>query len=220
MNNGYACFLDQLDQAIAAYPTLRKVGVDDRVVLAGCLPVIDRDGRLWEEYEVEIHASEQFPHRFPYLYETGGKIPRIGDWHVNEDTFTCCTTIPAEEILRCKKGITVTEYIDEQVMPYLFNQTHRRVEGYYVNGEYAHGVKGLLEYYSHVLGTDGSPGVTVRQLLYIAENTCPPRTSYCFCGSGLKYRHCHKKAFQMLQEVGVEILRMNALMIGRRYGVL
>ncbi|NLU92645.1 SEC-C domain-containing protein [Chitinophaga sp. Ak27] len=217
MSEGYLHFLEQVDDAIVCFPTLHKKEVEDRIILVGSLPIIDREGKQWDEYEVAIHATDSFPYRFPDLYETGGKIPRIGDWHINEDTFTCCITVPPEEVLRCLKGIDLCTYIGEQVMPYLFNQTHRRVEGYYVNGEYSHGVKGLLEYYSQLLKTGNDANATQSLMMYIAANDMPLRNAQCFCGSSLKYRHCHREAYKQLKLLDIEMLQQHAWLIWKAY---
>lgn len=207
MNDGLELFQSQLDDAIAGNGGLFKVEQDGNMILRGVIPIIDMDGKYWEDYEVEIHCSPYFPKQFPLLFETGGKIPRIGDWHVYEDTGSCCVKIIPEELLRCKKGITVIEYIREEVIPYLFNQTHRRIEGYYVNGEYSHGTKGIFEYYSQLLGT----GNNVKQLLqfmhFIATHERPQRTSSCFCGKKAKFRHCHRNAFDKLKLLGNDFIR-------------
>jgi hypothetical protein len=34
----------------------------------------------------------------------------------------------------------------------------------------------------------------------------PNRVSVCFCGSHLKYRHCHKTAFRLLKSIDAEQL--------------
>jgi hypothetical protein len=216
MSKGYQHFLTQVGDAILAYPSLMKVLSGDRIILKGILKVIDEEGIYWDEYEVEIHATDHFPAQFPALYETGGKIPRIGDWHVNEDTFSCCTTVTPEEILRCQRGINLTVYIAEYVMPYLFNQTHRRIEGYYVNGEYAHGAWGLLQYYGELLGSESSPRLTVDLLRYIAQFEPPLRTCLCFCGSKRKYRHCHRNAYQLLKSLGSQVLLIHAYQIEQK----
>jgi hypothetical protein len=132
MMDGYQSFVAQLDEGINAFPSLQINDSGGAKILKGELAVIDKDGKYWEAYGIEIHCSKDFPNEFPQLFETSGKIPRIADWHVHEDTESCGVKIRPEEILRCKAGITVTEYIREEVLPYLFNQTHRRVEGYYI----------------------------------------------------------------------------------------
>lgn len=199
MGNSYETFFSQLEEAVAAFPCLKIVNVKGQDILKGKLSVVDREGKHWEDYEIEIHASERFPFEFPYLFETSGKIPRIADWHIYEDTGTCCVKVQPEEIIRCKHGITVTEFIGEEVVPYLFNQTHRRIEGYYVNGEYAHGWAGIFQFYSSVLKTGNDIPETIRLMKLIAESNRPERTSFCFCGRNIKFRCCHREAFDQLK---------------------
>lgn len=220
MNKGYEQFVGQLDDAIVAFPSLYQAKSGDKKILKGALPVIDKDGKHWEDYEVEIHFSENFPAEFPKLFETSGKIPKIADWHVYEDTLSCCVKVHPEEILRCKNGIIVTEYIREEVIPYLFNQTHRRVEGYYVNGEYAHGAVGIYEYYAGILKTGADIKRTLQLMEYIANHERPLRTSLCFCGERAKFRHCHRGAFDKLKDIGDNIVRSHAYHIAKAANLL
>ncbi len=202
---GYELFLAQIPDVLNKYPKLSKIERDNKFILAGALDIVDNTGKYWETYDIEIFCSETFPNRFPELYETGCKIPKIADWHIYEDTLSCCVKILPEEILRCLKGITVEQYVTCEVLPYLFNQTHRRVEGYYVNGEYGHGGLGLYEYYSHELKTGDLEQIA--KLLYsIATRPKPDRTSTCFCGSGVKYRYCHRTVYEKFSLLGKELL--------------
>lgn len=203
----YDKFISQLNEAQKIFPNLKQVEVNGKIILRGVLSIVDKEGKHWEDYEIEIHCTENFPKEFPRLFEVSGKIPRIADWHVYEDTGSCCTKIPPEEIFRCQKGITVAEYIKEEVLPYFFNQTHRRVEGYYINGEYSHGGNGLLEYYSKELKTGCDYNKTLELIRFIATQDKPHRTSYCFCGKKEKFRHCHKGTFEKLKNLGFEILK-------------
>lgn len=212
---GYDKYVSQLLEAQEFFPSLKEIKVNGKLVLRGVISIVDRDGIHWEDYEIEIHCTEHFPKEFPRLFEVSGKIPRIADWHVYEDTGSCCTKIPPEEILRCQKGITVAEYIKEEVFPYFFNQTHRRVEGYYINGEYSHGGKGLLEYYSKELKTGSDYNLTLELFRFIATHDKPHRTSYCFCGKKEKFRHCHKGAFEKLKILGFEILKYHYAMMSK-----
>ena len=68
--------------------------------------MIDANGKLWETFQIEIRYQEGFPHCFPALYETGDKIPKIGDWHIYVDTLLCCVKVKSAEIIRCVRGIT------------------------------------------------------------------------------------------------------------------
>lgn len=219
VGGAYGVFVSQLDEATMSFPSLQRVVVNGEEILKGSLSIIDKDGKHWEDYEVEIHVSEEFPYRFPRLFEVSGKIPRIADWHVYEDTGSCCVKILPEEVLRCKNGITVTEYIQEEVLPYLFNQTHRRTEGYYVNGEHSHGLRGIFEYYANILNTGDNIKLTVQLLRYIATNDRPARTAACFCGNGNKFRQCHRLAFDRIKPIGSAVLLDHAENIARAAGL-
>lgn len=218
MNNGYLEFSSQVDETIVTYPFLTKVTTEGKEILKGVIAIVDKDGKHWDDYDIEIHASVNFPNEFPLLFETSGKIPKIADWHVYEDSLSCCVKVKPEEIIRCKNGITIIEFIREEVIPYLFNQTHRRVEGFYVNGEYSHGIAGIYEYYSGILSTGDDIKKTVLLMSYIAENSKPSRTSLCFCNNGTKFRHCHRSAFEKLKMIGNENLKFHAYGIGKAAG--
>lgn len=217
---GYDKFINQLQEVQENFPELKQTTVSGKIILRGILPVIDNEGNHWEDYEVEIHCSDNFPNEFPRLYEVGGKIPRIGDWHIYEDTGSCCVKILPEEKIRCRNGITVREYLQEEVMPYLFNQTHRRKEGYYINGEYLHGAWGLLQYYSYELKTGNDHNATLQLINYIATHEKPIRTSMCFCGGKQKFRHCHKTAFEKLKSIGNDSLVEHYRWIGKVTGIV
>ncbi|QNF34414.1 SEC-C domain-containing protein [Adhaeribacter swui] len=198
---GYLLFLAQTDEVIVKYPKLKIIESEGQSIIKGEIDIVDSYGKYWTSYEIEIRYSPKFPNRFPILHETGGKIPKIGDWHVYEDSKACCLKIPPEEIIRCKNGISVLEFIEEEVIPYFFNQTHRMEVGYYVNGEYSHGAKGIYEYYSKILGTSGNIKLTIKMLRFIALKSEPKRTSLCFCGSSNKYRKCHREAYRNIAKI-------------------
>ena len=218
--SGYDIFCGEFDEVQEYFPKLRPALYDGKKVLEGELDVIDRDGKLWDSYSIEVHHSQNYPYKFPLLFEVGGIIPKIGDWHIYEDTKSCCVKVLPEEFIICKNGITLVGFIQNEVLPYLFNQTHRRIEGYYVNGEYSHGILGIYEFYSRILGTGSDYRKTLSLMLYAAENLRPGRTSLCFCGSGNKFRKCHRTAFDHLTTVGAENLKVHAHMIAKAAGFL
>jgi hypothetical protein len=216
ISDGYKQFIRETDQACKEFPKLIKVTREDgKLILRGELDIIDKDGKFWESYTVEVHHSDDFPFRFPILYEVGGKLPRIGDWHIYEDSGACCITVPPDEILICKKGISLSHFIHNEALPYLFNQTHRRVEGYYKNGEYQHGVAGITQFYDDVLTSNGDIRQVIQMMMFIAKGQRPGRTHICFCGAKEKFRRCHRQAFDKLTGVGrIGLLRHAFLIAG------
>lgn len=215
----YEVFVEQLTEAEETYPKLKRKLTDNGYILAGELDVIDKNGKLWESYQIEIHHADGFPYRFPSLYETGGKIPKIADWHVYEDTLTCCVKVLPAEIVRCINGITILEYVRDEALPYFFNQTHRRLEGYYVNGEYGHGLTGIFEFYAEELKTGTDVKKMLRLMHYIATKSRPSSTAMCFCASGKKFRKCHRSAFDLLKQVGDKVLLSHGYEIGKAFGI-
>lgn len=169
-------------------------------MLIGEIELIDVYGKHWDTYQVEIHCSNDFPMRFPVLYETGGKLIRDADWHINETDGSCCVEVLQKEIIICSHGISLMSYLTDYVKPYLFNQTHRILRGFYANGEYSHGIAGSIEFYQATLGLKQQSNI-LEALNLLALGSEPTRRSYCFCGSHIKYRKCHKMAFNSLKAI-------------------
>lgn len=210
MEQGYSLFISEFETVQNKYPNLKST-VDDsgNYYLCGEIQIRDLiDGKLWETYLIEVRYPEGYPNCFPKVYEKSNKIPKIPDWHVNSDG-TCCIKVHPEELLICRKGISLERFLEEQALPYFYNQTHRKIEGYYVNGERAHGAEGIAEFYYDELHTNDL-AMLIRCLNFIATKPRPSRTSNCFCGKKKKFRKCHKNAFEKLRPLGNESLLLHA----------
>lgn len=146
-------------------------------------------------YFIRIETTIDYPFGFPYVYETEGRIPHNIDWHVFPNGHCCIKSIP-EEALLCKQGITLLWFIEQQIKPYFFNQKFREIHGYFLN-ERSHGREGNIKYFEDVFRTKDLT-IIAKGLLFIKGRNEPERVSKCFCGSGLKYRKCHREAFRLL----------------------
>jgi hypothetical protein len=198
-------FYQQAIEAQISFPTLTLLQKEEAWILSGVIELVNSDGIVEDTYQIEIHPSPEFPYRFPYVYETGERIPVNIDWHVFEGSGRCCIRVPAEEIIICKKGITLTQFLSEQVVPYFFNQTFRRVNGYFLN-ERRHGVFGVYDYYADLL-KEKRVLVLMSMLEYISSQKPPNKTDKCFCPKGSRYAKCHKKAYDRLVVLGAEQLK-------------
>ncbi len=192
----------KFENDILSIPTkfnkLSVVELDGEKFLKGELDIIDTYGKLWDTYQIEIKGSSGYPFNFPKLFETEDIFPKIVDWHVYEfDDNSCCVDITPNEIIICKNGLDVYEYIQRFAIPYFANQSFRIREGYYLYGEYSHGIFGRIEYYQSKLKAKNSKELIQMFDLIISEYN-PLRTSLCpFCYK-TKFRKCHKKAFAEL----------------------
>lgn len=200
-------FDDEVAEIIKLYPKLHVINKEGKIILSGEIELFDLDGDIVDSYQLEICPSPEYPYMFPLVYERGNKLPVNIDWHVYEGLGNCCIKIPPEEELICKDGLTLKKFLEEQLLPYLFNQTFRRENGYYIN-ERPHGVLGLFDYYGQILGTDDRKKIItlLGNILFKPE---PNRVSLCFCGSGEKYRRCHRAAYQLLSKLKKDNLLMN-----------
>jgi hypothetical protein len=130
------------------FPELVFCEENGKPLLKGQIILNDSDGKFIDQYEVTIEAVEMYPFRFPYVYETGGRLPINVDWHLFSDGHCCIKTIP-EEYLLCKSGINLKWFIESQLIPYFFNQKHREIHGYYLN-ERPHGGQGVIEFFEEL----------------------------------------------------------------------
>lgn len=181
------------------FDKLKIVKKNEEQFLKGSLDIIDETGKIWETYEVEIKGSKSYPYAFPKLYETNNAFPKNADWHVYEDN-SCCVDVPMSEKIICKNGLNVTDYIKQYAIPYFANQTYRIREGYYLYGEYSHGILGRLEFYQSKLKAS-SPTQLLQMFDLIIKGYNPDRRVICpFCKKE-KFRRCHRDAFRELQLV-------------------
>jgi hypothetical protein len=179
-------------------PSLNYAEKEDGLpYLFGELALRDEIGQIVDTYSIRIEPAPAYPFQFPYVYETGNRIPNNIDWHVFADGHCCIKSLP-EELLLCKTGITLDWFIERQIVPYFFNQKYREIHGFFLH-ERSHGLKGNIEFFEDILRTR-NPVKIVEWLEFIKKRDEPIRVSDCFCGSGIKYRKCHREAYRTLSK--------------------
>lgn len=196
--DNYTLFRQQIAEAAKIYPEL-KISVRDGIeLLNGTFRVIDDEGKEWNNFEIQIRFIEAFPHRFPQLFELGGKIPKIADWHIYSNG-ACCITIPLLELVSCRNGITVLQFIQNHVKPYIFNQAHRIEKGYYAHQEFAHGAYGILEYYQELFKEKDVEKII--EYLKTIKSIGLGKKTPCFCGRKAKFRKCHPEVYKIFKPI-------------------
>ncbi len=201
--NNYILFKEQLEGVLRKYPNLKIIKDHDGTsFLRGILDIPNDLNEIVSHFLFEIHCSEGFPYRFPILFEIGGEIPNEADSHKYING-SCCITIISDEILKCKDGITLLYFIGNHAIPYFANYIHKREIGYYKNGEYAHGIEGLCQFYESMMKTNNRE-LWIQYCKNAFRNlkvNCK-RNQDCFCGSGEKYKNCHDVVFNKLRRIG------------------
>lgn len=205
MSVHYKLFENQLEDACEKFPNLRIKTKDEKKYLKGILDIRNSEQKNVRSFLVEIHYSKDFPYRFPLLLEVGTDIPRHPDWHKYNDD-SCCITVEPDEILQCINGITVTQFIYNNVIPYLANQSYKMITGKYKN-EYPHGKEGLIAYYNELFQTsDISKWGLYIDYAFGIKKLRIGRNEKCICGSPLKMKKCHSIVFDKLKQIGKQNL--------------
>jgi hypothetical protein len=191
--DGRKVFERHIEEAIYSFPNLEIKSQGNNKYLKG---VIDING--FGSYLIEIKYKGGYPKRYPLLYEVGGEIPNIPDYHKYADN-SCCLTVDADEILKCIKGITIKYFIEDVAIPFFANQLVKIKEGKYIK-EYSHGNKGVFEFYSELLRTSNLNRIKMIILSFLYGSV--KANDNCICGSGLKTSECHLDSIIKLQQIG------------------
>lgn len=181
--------MTQYESAIIHFPKLglpRKISEGWEIM--GEIDVIDDENSYWDTYGINIIVPNLFPLELFILNETSGKIPNSEDWH-NIDS--CCVSTDARIYSVLCGELTLLNYIEKFVVPFLANHIVKLRTGSYASGEFEHGVDGKIQDYENFLGVQGANAV-YQKLKTICSVVNRGRNSLCFCGSGLKTKHCYE----------------------------
>ncbi|MDR7128093.1 hypothetical protein J2X69_000421 [Algoriphagus sp. 4150] len=204
MISGYHLFREEASGCTSKYPSLQYVEEKEGIpTIQGELILESDQGEEIDSYKIKIICSPDYPSNFPIVFETGGRIPPNIEWHVHSDRHACICSWP-EELILCSQGITLLSFIENQVTPYFFNQKHREVNGFFLR-ERAHGMRGNLDFFKETFRTTNLRKI-VSFLEYIKSNPEPNRTNDCFCGSGDKFRKCHRDEFRKFKPLSSEAI--------------
>lgn len=192
-------FEKDLKRTVDLFPGMSIKGPPGKQYLKGILDIRNSQGEIIYSYSIEIHYSIGYPYRFPRVFEVGGDIPVGSDWHKYNDN-SLCIDVEAEEILKCRRGLRVSDFIEQELIPHLANQRYRTIEGRYIN-EYQHGSLGVIEFYSELFGTSDKQ-MWINIACHVFAKNDMQRNGLCYCGSGKKYKLCHAGIDERLGLIG------------------
>ncbi len=196
MNDGFTNFKSEAANINQHFCKLIYAESEEGVpYIHGELELKDKTGLRVDSYFIRIQPASNYPLRFPHVFETRGRIPLNIDWHVFPDGHCCIKAIPEEQTI-CRQRITLIQFIENQVIPYFFNQKYRELHGYFLH-ERSHGINGDIEFFKDLFRTNNLTMIA-KSLLFITSRNEPSRTENCFCGAKKKYRKCHRDTFRLL----------------------
>ncbi|MCK9293864.1 MAG: hypothetical protein M0P70_02175 [Desulfobulbaceae bacterium] len=208
--------LKSLSQFLRDYPGMSTAPCSDAgVCLRGKFrfkaSVSDSD-EIDDSYKLEIVVPDKFPQALPKVKETGGKIPRDGNFHVNHDG-TLCLGSPLRLLRKIHSAPNLTGFADKCLVPYLYAVSYKlRHGGDFVFGELAHGGQGIVDDYSVILGLKERPQVTQAiQLLGIKKRIANKRSCPCGCEKKLGACPFHHKLNEFRKMAPVSWFKAHAL---------
>ena len=138
-----------LNMVLEMFPKLKLFEKDKKKSVYGEIDIFDVAGNYVDSFDIKVVVPRNYPQGFPLLFETGNKFDHVPDRHVSEDG-SCCVCSLQESDLVSQKGIFIKDFFLRYVIPYLANQLYFDSEQKWVNGDYEHGVDGILQYYKEL----------------------------------------------------------------------
>ena len=147
-------------------------------------------GNIRDAFDLEIEVPKAFPKDLPAVRETTGKIPRIGEFHVNADDGTLCLGSPLAVLLKLSSAPNLNGFAEKCLVPYLFAISHKlRFGGPLPFGELAHGAKGMLEDYVRLFRLR-NPQQARYTLRLLGMKKRRANKLACPCGCGVRLGKC------------------------------
>lgn len=198
--------LNQFEIASKKFPKLHQpTQVGEVWNITGDIDVIDCDGYTWDTYRVKIILPSTYPNELFELQEIGGKIPKEADWH---NSNSCCLSTNAVIFSTLGDDLSLINWLEKFVHPFLANHVLRVKTGHYAAGEFGHGTEGIIQGYEKLFGISG-PKVVLQKLKQVCDFSGGRRNEKCFCGSGKKIKNCYllKPIEHKFKSIPIQVLQ-------------
>lgn len=184
---------EQVQEILKRFPELKLSKIENDILVSGKININCEylNEHIIDEYEVMIIINNNYPEKLPVIREINKRIPlRYG--HVYRDGELCLAT--DDEIkLTLGENFTLSQWIDNFVIPYLFGYSYFEKYGVMPFGERSHGTTGIIEFYKDFFNVDNEDKAvnflkfirSFKSYKYKGHYRCP-------CGSGKRVRDCHK----------------------------
>ena len=207
---------NSLNQFLDDYPGMSTTPcLDSSMCLRGKFRFkasVSGNNEIEDSYTLEIIVPGNFPHSIPKVKETGGKIPRDGNFHVNPDG-TLCLGSPLRLLKKVHNAPTLPGFADKCLIPYLYAVSYKLLHGgSFVLGELAHGDSGIVEDYSAMLRLKTRAQITqATMLLGIKKRIANKKSCPCGCGKRLGACPFHHKLNEFRKMASLSWFRAHAL---------
>jgi len=213
---GVKVLLNSLSQFLDDYPGMSTAPCPDAgICLRGKFRFkanVSSSDEIEDSFKLEIIVPDKFPQALPKVKETGGKIPRDGSFHVNPDG-TLCLGSPLRLLKKVHGAPSLSGFADKCLVPYLYAVSYKLIHGGdFIFGELGHGVQGIVDDYSVILGLKERHQITQAiQLLGVQKRIANKRLCPCGCGKRLGACPFHHKLNEFRKMAPVSWFKAHAL---------
>lgn len=187
-------------------PLMRLVEDGHSLVARGPFDVM-HDGQLLGRFLIEVHFESETSATAHAIIETGGRIPRELDRHINTNG-TCCIGVHGEWEFT-SADTSFGAFLTGPVRDFFLSQLHFEAHGVWPFDQRAHGLPGMIESYAELLGVGNDEDIVADTLAYLRLEETKGHW-HCPCGSGAPLRRCCRARLAALKEkwslAGVERL--------------
>jgi len=202
--------IKEIEKVLKSFPSITYDG--DRRVFYGHLNIDENDS-----YNIEVHLPTM-ANKFPKVYELNERIPIKADRHTNKDGSLCFTTNTKEQLLAKTIIVTISDFFEKILIPYLQNNSYYEINGKYLFGEYDHDINiATLETYIDLLKID-DPNLILQIIVQRIKHKKKYRPNdYCYCGSKLKIPKCqsHEKSYKQFSKLSKKVLMRDFTLISK-----
>ena len=160
---------------------------------------------MLDRYSVELQLARNHAAGLPVVRETGGRIPRHIDRHILAADGTACVLLPDERWRLWPTGSSLLKYVTGPLHSFFLAQTTVEEGQPWPFGQWAHGAKGIFQFYRELLKTADVRVITT-YLDYLAGKKVKGHWP-CPCRNGKKLRDCH---FDQVKDLREKISRKDA----------
>lgn len=179
-------------------PELRVTSVGpDGIEIKGRLNLY-ASGEAFDAFDVRIDVNAEMPELMPVVYETGGRIPRHVDRHIIDKDGQCCITI-WQHWYALTEERSFRAYLTGPIYQFFLNQAWFEQTETWRNGEWDHGIPGLVNAYCSLLEILPDRDRLTAFLGVLATEHEIDRLP-CPCGSGLTVSFCHSMDVERMKE--------------------
>lgn len=138
------------------------------------------------KYNLLINIPPNYPNQLPTVKELDGEIEEEYHHFTNG---TLCLGVRIDLFVKFQKQPTLLGFVENLVIPYLFNYYIFKNNGTLPFGQRSHNEKGIIEYYQEVFETKDK--LSTLQLLTYLINDKFEGKHMCPCKKGRKIENCH-----------------------------